>query len=390
MADQSPHILYFARMVPAYRLPVLNRLNEALDGRLVVCSGEPPGKSSILQATDQQPVDYEHIPLANHWLHGESIHFQNYSSVFRKYPRPAVVLAEESPRSVSLPFLLRKARKVGAGRVLWGIFYSFHRPFSASHPLQKYRLRMANSVEACACYTKGVRDILHDHVDNDKLFVAQNTMETDILFKQRSILESEGIINVRKRLGIDESHKVLIFIGQLVPRKGTREVIDLFETIRRSQPATLLVMRAGPERENMEEYARELGVSGVKFLGPISRLEDSSPYIFASDVVVIPGYVGLVVNHSLCLGVPIVTQKAPANIPYHAPEVESIVDGMNGFITERSPDALLEGVQKVLQERDLFSRRSIAYAEKHITIQVMINGLVDAISWAENQSSATR
>ena len=38
-------IAYVARFVPGYRRPVLEELNDRLDGRLVVCAGAPPEAS---------------------------------------------------------------------------------------------------------------------------------------------------------------------------------------------------------------------------------------------------------------------------------------------------------------------------------------------------------
>ena len=123
-----PPIFYFTRVLPAYRLPVLERLDERLGHRLVVCHGAPPRSTSTLIA--RQEGSFRQEMLTNYWFRGETLHAQPFGSVFQKYGDPAVVLAEESPRSLTLPFLLYHARKRGAGRVLWGIFYSVFRPFS--------------------------------------------------------------------------------------------------------------------------------------------------------------------------------------------------------------------------------------------------------------------
>ena len=112
-------VLYFTRFVPAYRVPILNQLNEALDNNLVVCAGSLPQNSPVLKATATQEKKYETIHLQNHFWIGDKIHFQNFHPAFEKYPYPGVVLAEESPRSITLPFLLREARRRGAGRALW-------------------------------------------------------------------------------------------------------------------------------------------------------------------------------------------------------------------------------------------------------------------------------
>lgn len=379
-------VLLVTRLVPAYRIPILNQLYDALDENLVVCAGRPASSSSALRADREQEERYPRIHLGNHFWRGESIHYQSFAPVFREHPRPAVILAEESPRSVMLPFLLREARNRGAGRVLWGIFYSVFRPFSPRHPLQAYRLRMANSVEACACYTRGVRDILKPHVDPSKLFVAQNTMDTRTLFGLQAALEVEGRDAVRERLGIDRDRVVLVFVGQLIPRKGTRELLEVFGRLQSDYKATLIVIGNGPERTPMEDYVAANHFEDVRFLGAMPLLESSAEYIFAADAMVIPGYVGLVANHALCLGVPLVTQVAPGDIPFHGPEIESIMDGENGFVTERNLRSLEEGIRNVIKERARFSDNALNYAKQHLTSEKMVQGLVDAIGHARRMA----
>jgi glycosyltransferase involved in cell wall biosynthesis len=264
-----------------------------------------------------------------------------------------------------------------------------HRPFSASHPFQAYRLRLANSVEACACYARGVRDILAEHLDGRKLFVAQNAMDTRQLFGLFDRLSAEGREGVRKRLGIGANSAVLVFVGQLVPRKGTRELIDTFAAVQKECDATLLVIGDGPERPTMEAAVRERNLKHVQFLGALPLIEQSAPYVFAADMTVIPGYVGLVANHSLCLVVPLVTQEAPDDLPFHGPEVESVIDGVTGFVTRRDPDALLEGVKRVLSDREDFADRAIRYARDNLTSEGMVRGLVGAIDYAADQVSRT-
>jgi len=381
-------VLYFTRYLPAYRIPVFNKLNKELNGRLVVCAGQTPTQSSVLLSDDLSGREFEQISLVSRFWKGDKIHFQNYHPAFEKYPTPAVILAEESPRSITLPFLLREAKKRDAGRALWGIFYSVHREYSGSHPLQYYRIQMADRVEACVCYTRGVRDSLLPFVDPAKLFVAQNTLDTDQLFPLYDAMKQEGQASIRKRLQIGVDEAVFVFSAILVKRKGTRELLDIFGRIQADRPATLLVMGSGPELEPMKSIVDEKQLKNVRFLGSVPLLKDSAPYFFAADMALIPGYVGLVANHALCLGVPLVTMEAPGKLPFHGPEIESIVDGYNGFISERNLDDLESKVRALLSERSVFSENAIKYAREHITLDQMVGGLTDAINHAwQNRAS---
>jgi len=215
-------------MLPAYRIPILERLNEKLDGRLVVCYGQAPKENPVLKKT--QPGSFRKHRLRNYWIRDTSLHCQFYKSIFQQYGTPTAVLAEESPRSVMLPSLLRHAKKLGAGRVLWGIYYSVHRPFEAKHPLQRYRISMARKVEACVCYSKQSKKYLEPHVGEEKLFVAQNTLDTDSLSKLRRTWDCEGRDSVRRKLGLPLKGPLFVFVAQLVRRKGTPKRV-LFEML---------------------------------------------------------------------------------------------------------------------------------------------------------------
>ena len=375
-------ILYVARMVPGYRIPVLEKLNDRLDGRLVVCAGLPPSTSSFNFMMPEEKKGFRSIALKNRWLFGERMHAQPIRRVFREIGDPAVVLAEESPRSVTLPFLLRHARKRGAGRVLWGHFSSLKRDFDPKrHPQDRYRVALARSVEACACYTPGVADLLRPYVPEENLFVAPNTIDMAPMFEQYNILATEGKAAVRRRLSLRADVPVLVFLGRLIPEKGTSMLLETFARLRTHTPAELLIIGDGPERAAMESYVAGHAISGVRFLGPL--FEAAAPYLFASDVMLMPGYLGLVINHSFAFGLPIVSMRKPVGMASHSPEVEYVRSGENGLLCDgEGAEDLYRGVKTVLADQNRFSMNALNTARNELTVDRMVDGLYDAIQHA--------
>lgn len=380
------HVLYLARIIPAYRRPILERLNERLDGRLVVGSGMPPPTSSLRTLTDHGSRGYRHIALENLWLRGESLHAQPFRRAFRKYGTPRVLLAEESPRSVTLPLLLRYAQKRGIRRLLWGHFSSNNRAFSEEHWTDRYRIKLARSVEGCVCYTESIADMLRAYVPDGQLFVAPNTLDTDTLFALYDALYAEGKSAVRQRIGVPVDAPVLTFIGRLIPEKGTDRLLEVFRALRVHQPATLFVIGAGSEGVAMRARVKEEGIEGVHFLGAMPDRASSAPYLFASDIMLMPGYLGLAVNHAFAFAVPVVSQQSPdPAIRYHSPEVDFLRSGYNGILTRHnSTEALLAAVQTILADQERFSRHAWLTAREELTIDRMVDGLVEAIQWAES------
>lgn len=379
-SDRRP-IYYFARMIPWYRIPVLEKLNERFDGRLITCAGDPPGASSLGNLVEGGMPDYKHVPLRNRWFFGERIHAQPFRSVFERHGSPAAILAEESPRSLTLPFLLRYAKSMGAGRVLWGHFSSNQRAFDPRrHFPDKYRLALAKRVEGCACYTEGIADLLRPFVPERNLFVARNTMDLGPMSAQREELASEGKAAVRRRLAIPPDGPVLVYIGRLIREKGTDMLLETWARLTKETPASLLIIGDGPERTAMEAIVSARSLQGVRFLGPLLR-EEASPWLYASDLMLMPGYLGLAVNHAFVFGLPVVSFRHPSGgVKFHSPEVEYVRSGETGLLCSgNSSEALAAGVREVLVDRARYSAHALAYAQEHLTLSNMVDGLEAAI-----------
>ena len=60
------------------------------------------------------------------------------------------------------------------------------------------------------------------------------------------------------------------------------------------------------------------GAAWCHFRGPIYDSDTLSRIFRAGDALVIPGYVGLAVNHAFAHGLPVVTCQSPM----HSPEIE--------------------------------------------------------------------
>lgn len=378
-------ILYIARHIPSYRTGVLELLNERLNGRLVVCSGASPnamGWNSTLSCVN---TTYEHFQLTNRWLMRESIHVQRFKPALEKFANCQVVLLEESPRSIALPFLIRHARHHEIGTVLWGHFSSNSRPFSASNWQDRYRIWLARQADALVAYTDGIKKLITPFVDDAKVFVARNTLDSRVLHELYRRLAQEGKVNVRKRLHLPVDDPVVVFIGRLIEGKGTLALIETIAKMQVVRNCTLLVIGDGPELKNMKSLASSMGIN-VRFLGAIPDLHDSAPFLYAADVLLNPGYLGLSVNHAFFFGLPVIAPAPRREFRLHSPEWEYVEHGKNGFLVQDSdPTKLAQATNLVLDNLDQFSEAARRYATNNLDVNTMVDGLVDAISYARHR-----
>lgn len=375
-------VLYFTRFVPDYNVPALELLNERLGGRLVVCAGDPPPGSSLASLGSSASRRLPWVALRNYWFRGETLHWQPWGHAFLKHPRPSVVIAEESPRSLSLPGLLRAARRSGAATALWGHFSSNRRAFDPSrHPLDRYRVQLARSVDVFVAYTDAVAASVGEWIDAERVFVARNTLDTHTLFALDDALRSEGRDAVRARLGLPSGEAVLCYIGRLVPEKGLDLLLQTYERLRSMRPAHCVVIGGGSGTTLVAEVARRVG--GITATGPLTALADSAPWLFASDLALLPGSLGLSVNHAFSFGLPVVSIAAGSGARMHGPEIDYVVEGENGLLAPADAESLVSAVERVLRDRERFSSAARQYARTHLSIERMVEGLEAAIAYAE-------
>jgi predicted RNA-binding Zn-ribbon protein involved in translation (DUF1610 family) len=105
----------------------------------------------------------------------------------------------------------------------------------------------------------------------------------------------------------------------------------------------------------METHLRAVaaGEAWCRFLGPIQDSAALSRIFRASDAVVIPGYVGLAVNHAFAHGRPVITCRSAI----HSPEIDYIEHDVNGLILPSLPE-LGVGLLRFAASAEL--RRSLA------------------------------
>ena len=71
--------------------------------------------------------------------------------------------------------------------------------------------------------------------------------------------------------------------------------------------------------------------NNVVFHGAIHDDVKTGEILFACDMMVMPGYLGLSVNHAFCFDCPVMSFEQQKNGPFHSPEVEYVINNKTGF-----------------------------------------------------------
>ena len=98
-------------------------------------------------------------------------------------------------------------------------------------------------------------------------------------------------LEIRRKLSLDDSVKVVSYAGRLVWEKGIKELIEAASTLQTSLPGVrivYLIIGIGPDAKDMQDMIERAGLTD-KFMFTGYRF-DIIKYLSASDIFVLPSY----------------------------------------------------------------------------------------------------
>jgi glycosyltransferase involved in cell wall biosynthesis len=182
----------------------------------------------------------------------------------------------------------------------------------------------------------------------------------------------------------------LIFVGRLIPLKACDLALRAAAPLLRADAARFTVVGDGPERENLQELTKSLGIErAVSFAGFLPN-PDTIRRLQEADVMVFPSlreFGGGVVFEALGLGtVPVVADfGGPGDI------VNPRVGYKVPLVNEDDMVLKLQSILKQLAEDrshlDTLGRQAMAYAREYLTWDAKARFVTDILYWATGRGS---
>ena len=217
----------------------------------------------------------------------------------------------------------------------------------STHYEESWRRRMAQPLikflvrngDALLAYGSRSRDLLIDlGAMRERVIIAPNTVDIEYFSKESQIpqLEKEAL---KKRTGI-RTPQVILYVGQLIERKGLQYLIPAFGRLKREVPdISLLLIGSGNQEKRYKALCEEEQILDIHFLGH-KDIDEIPKYYGIANVLVLPSLEevwGLVINEAMACSLPVIsTRKVGA-------AADLIQEGINGFIVK-------EGVVEVLYD----------------------------------------
>jgi len=351
---RSRHIVVVQPYIPGYRTSFFNCLKarlEAADCSLEVLHGPPPSSHAAPQDATccasalQVPVHRLAMPG------GRSLVWRQ---VHRRVASADTVVMDQSLCNLNTyPLLLRQrlARVAGAApRVaFWGHGRTYTKPVSRMEAAAKDAI--TQRAAWFFAYTQGGADYLASRgFSPERITVVRNCVDTAALAAIRERADTPGTQEFAEAAALRQHHRLLpgrtaLFLGGMDTLKRIPFLLQSARHIADRLPGfRLLVAGDGADRGLLSAEA-SLGNSPVVALGhTVGRQVALLGAV--SDVMLMPGRVGLCAVDSFVLRTPILT----TDWSWHAPEFEYLDNGRNAVVTPNDQEAYAAAVLTLLND----------------------------------------
>lgn len=326
-------ILWLCRWFGNYRIPVYAELNRLTGGNFYMAYSEH-SVSALVHRQMKETLGENAIPLRSekHFVIGNpDSNFANKHLDIAWQPDLLSTISRINPDVI-----------ISDGFYQWtyaGILKSFGRKLCIFYERTAYVER--NAPKWRRLYRKIMGRFADGFIINGSLtreYLSALGFEGKPMAEGCMVADSEGLSNdvssvkhsaideLRRELNINDNGLVYLYIGQLVERKGIKELLEEWSIHIQNYPAdSLVVAGQGVLEKDLKENFGSL--TGVKFVGqiPYDRIY---LYYAMSDVVVMPTLEdnwSLVVPEAMSCGKPVMTTI------YNGCHVELINQGGNGY-----------------------------------------------------------
>lgn len=211
--------------------------------------------------------------------------------------------------------------------------------------LRTVALKIANMNVAVSNATKNLA--LNCGAPSNKIVVVYNAVDGCVFTPRSKTL-------CKSKLNISQNSKVILSVGNLIPRKGFNYLILALPLILTNIPNVILIIIGdGPQRNELIRLVKNVKLEDkVIFTGRIATNELST-YYGAADVFVLPslheGH-AVVLLEAMASGLPVVATKVGGN-------VETLMHGKNGyFVQPKSVNQLAKAIIKILSDENRLRR----------------------------------
>jgi glycosyltransferase involved in cell wall biosynthesis len=340
---RRPRATFVVPFLSEFRQPFFRLLRQDLDAAgidLTIAHGRPH-LAEISARADTVPVEGA-VELAQRSisLGGRALVHKRLGPLLQASD---VLVVDQALRNVELyPQLVRQRTGRGPAIAMWDHGRTYHKPQTRLEQAVKFALtRRASWFFA---YTEGgARTVVENGFPPARTTVVQNTVDTRSLLAAYERATDEQLARVRAEYGLTPGRTAL-YIGALSPHKHIPLVLEAAQAAARLLPGFRLLVAGQGELQGLVDAAAARCPAVV----PVGQAFGERKALLGavSEVLFMPGLVGLCVADSFALRAPVVWTPRR----YHPPEFEYLRDGVNSVRAPGDPEGYARAVTDLLQD----------------------------------------
>jgi L-malate glycosyltransferase len=374
--SQMKRVLIIQSQIKQYRVPFFEALHRALAQEgvaLRVAYSDPSRREAAKSDNRDLPADLG-VKVKGTWMCSDKIFFQ---SLLKEVMAADFVIMEQANKYIWTHLLLAlsilRLKKVA----FWG--HGRNRQARQRGLSESLKALSLNRVVWWFAYTQTVGDYLVQlGFPRERITVVENAIDTLDLVEAAQKVTPGQLDRLRQDLNVNGG-PVGIYCGAMYPDKRMDFLTQACDRIRELVPGfEMLFVGAGSDASIVERF-----VESRPWAHYVGRRygADRVPYFLLSDVLLMPGAVGLAVLDCFALGTPLLTTK----FSYHGPEIDYLESGVDGIVSEDSLEAYIAAVVEVLRSEELQQRlkrgcwqKSRRYTTKNM-VDRFSHGIFDAL-----------
>ncbi len=334
--------------IPTYRVRLFELLNQGAD-EYVVYHGLPP--SNIAAKAAEGPFSFP-----TRWVDNRELNLMGWTAIYQPVLREvmtggydAVVLGHEIKFLTNLA-LAPLERLRGVPVLYWGFGYHVSMGEGLTSKPSGIKGRVATPIKQAltrladgfVVYTEtGAKRLAATGYPAERIFVLRNTVDVTEQIRLHAALDNADTAALRAKFGLRPDSVVLLYVGRLLEAKKVEQLIEATRLIAERGRVSVesVIIGTGPMEASLREAAAR--VPGVHMTGEIYDQPTVAEYMKVASTIVIPGFVGLAVNHAFAQGRPVITRTNDL----HSPEIEYMVPGTNGLIVEGDFETFVAAIE---------------------------------------------
>jgi glycosyltransferase involved in cell wall biosynthesis len=320
------NIIIIQRIFPIYRKAIFDKLNKVYG--IKIFHGKNNTGIKQIETTYSTPIKLTQIGQKDTvgFLYG-------FTKVWKE--KPNIIFHEFTIGVLSLLPMRIVAFFLGSKFIIWGHNINLKRGFKPfSNISDFFRYVFMRTSHAVLFYSPDQMVPVKPYINNDKMFVAYNALDTDTQLATYKKIATSSREEVKASLNCNFQYN-LIFISRLLPTKKPEQIIDIYAMLHASirENVGVHIIGDGPMFSPLQQMIEKKGFNkNIKLYGEVTDEEKLGRLLYISDFMINPGYLGLSVNLSFAYGCPIITFENEAMEQVHSPEVYYLKDGQSGII----------------------------------------------------------